>query len=314
MAINTRPTPEKEIRALQKTFDVTPTGRLFISVPGADLDISASTTEKVDIEVFVKSQSENEALALTDRVKLRMRAVDKQTVRVESKSFYQNGFVGWNTEDALQMRLSIRVPRSFNIDIQASGSRIALQDLEGKQSIQLSGGSLTTRNMGGRLEIYGFGSALDVREFDGAKLIVVGAASSLDFQAIKAEHITIRASSCSSTLANFQGQASLAFFSGNAEVKHVSGPLDAQVHGCQATFYLDQVDDTYLEICGGQLGLHLTSDLKAKLLLEGDNLYLDKELAFSGDQEIDRIEGRLNKGKNLLHAHAASGSIRCVPA
>lgn len=314
MARTTHPTPEKEIRALHKTYDVAPTGRLFISVPGADLDIMAASSNKVEIEVFVRSQSENEALALTDRVKLRLRAVDKQTVRVEAKSFYQNGFTGWNADDALQMRLVIRVPRSFNLDIQASSSSVMLKDLDGKHSVQVSGGSLSTSNMGGRMEVFGFGCALNLKDFDGSKLTITGAASTITCESLKAEQITVRASGCESDLSNLQGPSSLAFYSGSALVKKADGPLDAQVHGCNATFHFDQVNDTHLEICGGILGLHLKKDLSAKLLLIGSDLQLDKALAFSGDKENDRIDGRLNKGKNLLHAHAASGSIRCVAA
>lgn len=312
MATITRPAPDKEVRALQKSFDVASAGRLFISVPGADLDLSGGTSEKVEIEVFVRSQSKNEALALTDRVKLRMRAVDKQTIRVESKSFYQNGFIGWNTEDALQMRLAIRLPRSFNVDIQAAGGHIMLNTLNGRMTIQLSGGSLSSKDMKGRMEIYGFGSEVALSGFDGSKLSLTTAASALKAEHIKASQITIRASGSKSELTDLQGQSSLAFHSGSAEVKNVKGPLEAQVQGCDVAFYLNQVENSTFEVCGGELGLHLNEAVEAKLLLEGQALHLDKALAFSGDQEDDRIEGRLNQGKNLLHAHAASGVIRCV--
>lgn len=314
MARNTHPTPEKEIRALHKTYDVAPSGRLFISVPGADLNIMAASSNKVEIEVFVRSQSENEALALTDRVKLRLRAVDKQTVRVEAKSFYQNGFTGWNTEDAIQMRLVIRVPRSFNLDIQATSSHVILKDLDGKHSVQISGGSLTASKMGGRMEVFGFGCTMNLENFDGSKLNITGAASTVHGKSLKADQITVRASGCESDLGNLQGQSSLAFYSGKATVNKADGPLDAQVHGCDASFHLDQVYDTHLEVCGGILGLHLDKSLSAKLLLVGSDVHLDKAFAFAGDTESDRIDGRLNKGKNLLFAHAASGSIRCVPA
>lgn len=314
MARNTHPTPEKEIRALQKTYDVAPSGRLFISVPGADLDIVAASSNKVEIEVFVKSQSKNEALALTDRVKLRLRAVDKQTVRVEAKSFYQNGFAGWNTDDAIQMRLIIRVPRSFNLDIQASSGHVILKGLDGKHSVQLSGGSLVSSDMGGRMEVFGFGCSMNLEKFDGSKLSITGAASTLTGESLKAEQITVRASGCESELDHLQGQSSLAFYSGKATVNKADGPLDVQVHGCEAVFHLDQVNDAHLEICGGTLALHLKKDLSARLLLTGSDIHLDKTLSFSGETESDRIDGRLNKGKNLLHAHAASGSIRCLPA
>ncbi|MEM8486013.1 MAG: hypothetical protein AAF564_10720 [Bacteroidota bacterium] len=193
MARITRPAPDKEVRALQKKFDVAPSGRLFISVPGADLDLIATDSDKVEAEVYVKSQSKNEALALTDRIKLRLRAVDKQTVRIESKSFYQNGFVGWNTDDAIQIRLLIRLPRAFNVDIQASGSATSIKAVEGKVSIQLSGGSLNATELQGRLEVMGYGCTLDIDQFEGSNLELVAASSALTASNVKAKQLSIRA-------------------------------------------------------------------------------------------------------------------------
>ncbi len=314
MARITRPAPDKEVRALQKKFNVAPAGRLFISVPGADLDLVATDAEKVEVEVYVKSQSKNEALALTDRIKLRMRAVDKQTVRIESKSFYQNGFVGWNTEDAIQIRLLIRLPKSFNVDIQATGSNTAITAVDGKVSIQISGGALTANDLQGRLEVYGYGCDLNINHFQGSKLFLVAASSALTATDLKAANLTVRASGSTSNLSQIEGHSSLAFHSGEATVEDIVGTIEAQAQGCDVAFQLNHFDDARFEVCGGALDLKLLPQLKARLLLEGDEVFLDKSFTFTGDQEEDRIEGRLNKGNNMLKAHAASGSIRCMPA
>ena len=313
MARITRPVPDKEIRALQKKFDVAPSGRLFVSVPGADLDLVATDAEKVEAEVYVKSQSKNEALALTDRIKLRMRAVDKQTVRIESKSFYQNGFVGWNTEEALQIRLVIKLPRSFNVDIQATSSQTSIKAVDGKVSIQLSGGSLQVNDLQGRLEVYGYGCNVNIDQFSGSKLFLVAASSELNATNLKANQLTIRASGSSSTLSQIEGNASLAFHSGDATVLDIVGSIETEAQACNVSFHLDQFDDARFSVCGGELDLHLKQQAKARLLLQGNDVFLDKAFSFSGEREDDRIEGQLNKGNNLLQAHAAAGSIRCVP-
>ena len=309
----TRPALKREIRAQQKSYDVASSGRLFISVPGADLELSSHASEKVQVDVIVNSHSENEAHALLDRMKLRIRAIDKQTVRIESRSFYSEGFIGWNSEDTLEMKLVVRLPESFNVDLQTAGSRIDLNNINGRLTLQGSGGTLHANNLKGRLEIYGFGCDIHVNDFDGSKLSLVAAASTIHTSQIKAKTISIRASSCTSTVAHLDGQTSLYLHSGKADVSHVIGPLDVQSQGCASTFYIDTVDDTALSIRGGELGLHITRNLEARLLLEGDNIYFDDSLSFSGDKEIDRIEGQLNEGNNLLHAHAAAASIRCLP-
>lgn len=287
---------------------------MFISVPGADLDLIATESDKVEVEVFVRSQSKNEALALTDRIKLRMRAVDKQTVRVEAKSFYQNGFAGWNTEDAIQLRLLVRLPKSFNVDIQASSSQTSIKGVDGKISVQLSGGSLNATELKGKLEVYGYSCKVELDEFSGSKLFVVAASSELNATNIKAAKLTVRASSSNSTLSQIEGSSSLAFHSGEAKVSNIHGTIDAQAQGCDASFGLRDFDDARFNVCGGELKLRLQKHLKAKLLLEGDEVFLDKAFSFSGDREKDRIDGRLNQGNNLLRAQAAAGSIRCTPA
>ncbi len=313
MARITRPAPDKELRAIQKKFDVAPSGRLFISVPGADLDLVSTDSDKVEIEVFVKSQSKNEALALTDRIKLRMRAVDKQTIRIESKSFYQNGFVGWNADDAIQLRLLIMLPKSFNVDIQAAGSHTTIKSVDGKIGIQLAGGSLQATDLKGTLEISAFGCDLHIDGFKGSKLDVVAASSELEATALNASQLSIRASGSTSQLSKIEGHSTLSFHSGNASVSDIMGTIEAQAEGCDVSFHLSQFDDARFNVCGGALDLHLKPQLKAKLLLEGAELFLDKSFSFSGDREEDRIEGQLNKGNNILHAHAAAGFIRCVP-
>ena len=314
MARITRPAPDKEIRALQKKFNVASSGRLFISVPGADLDLIATESDKVEVEVFVRSQSKNEALALTDRIKLRMRAVDKQTVRVEAKSFYQNGFAGWNTEDAIQLRLLVRLPKAFNVDIQASSSQTSIKSVDGKISVQLSGGSLNASELKGKLEVYGYSCRMEIDAFSGSKLFLTAASSEVKATNVKAGQLTVRASGSTSNLSNIESNASLAFHSGEAKVVDITGTIDAKAQGCNASFSLGEFDDARFYVCGGELDLQLEQQLKAKLLLEGSEVFLDKAFSFSGDREEDRIEGRLNKGNNLLHAHAAAGSIRCVPA
>ena len=310
----TRPALKREMRVQQKTYDVASSGRLFISVPGADLDLSSHAGEKVSVDVYVMSHSENEARALLDRIKLRIRAIDKQTVRIESRSFYSQGFLEWNKEEAMQMRLVVKLPKSFNIDLQAASSKIEMKDLSGRLTLQGSGGTLAAHNLKGRLEVYGFGCDINVSAFDGTKLSLVASASTLTSSDIKANHISVRASSCITTLSDLTGETSLFLHSGKAEVRDVTGPLDVQSQGCASTFYINQVDDTELSVRGGELGLHITRQLEAKLLLEGNNLYLDDSLSFSGEREDHRIEGRLNKGKNLLHAYAAAAEIRCLPA
>ena len=313
MARITRPAPDKEVRALQKKFDVAPSGRLFISVPGADLDLVATDSDKVEAEVYVKSQSKNEALALTDRIKLRLRAVDKQTVRIESKSFYQNGFVGWNTDDAIQIRLLIRLPRAFNVDIQASGSNTTIKSVDGKISVQLSGGSFEGSGLQGKLEVFGYGCTLDIDQFEGTQLDLVAASSDLSASNVKAGQLSIRASGSTSTLSKIDANSSLAFHSGEATVTNIEGTIDAEAQGCDVSFQIEQFDDARFSVCGSELALRLKPQLEAKLLLEADSVFLDKAFTFSGDKEEDRVDGRLNKGNNLIKARAAAGSIRCVP-
>ena len=313
MARITRPAPDKEIRAIQKKFDVARSGRLFIHVPGADLDLVASDSDKVEAEVFVKSQSKNEALALTDRIKLRMRSVDKQTVRIESRSFYQNGFVGWNTEDAIQLRLLIRLPRSFNVDIQATGSQVSIEGVDGNTSVQLAGGILRVGTLRGQLDLQCNGCSVHVDQFSGSRFKLYAASSQLEVANVEARQLTIEAAGCTSTLSSIHGQASLAFYSGEVSVRDIEGSVEAQVLGCEASIHLLKFDDARFHVCGGVVDLLLPHALKARVLLEGYQVSLDEAFNFSGDVEEDRIDGRLNKGTSFLHAHVAAGSVRCLP-
>ena len=312
MTNNSHPSRSREVKALQKKYDVASSGRLFISVPGADLELASHHEEKVLVDVFVDSLSQNEALAIVDRVKLRIRAIDNQTVRIESRSFYSDGFTAWNSGQTMSMRLVIKLPRSFNVDLQTAASNIVISGIEGRMTIQGSGGTLTASQLKGKLEVYGYGCDVNIDNIEGSKVAVVAASGSVDANHIKANQISIRASSCSSTISNLEGQTSLYLHGGTANISKITGPLDVQSQSCEAHVYVDHVDDTNLSIRGGKLGLHVKNDLQAKLLFEGQEIHIDDSLSFQGQHEDGKIEGVLNRGKSLLHARASAAEIRCV--
>ncbi|MBX2822346.1 MAG: hypothetical protein KTR29_21805 [Rhodothermaceae bacterium] len=302
---------QKEVKAIQKKFDVASSGRLFISVPGADLDLSPNNSEKVTVDVFVEAQSKNEALAILERIQLRIRAIDKQTVRIESRSFYSNSFMEWRADQGFNIRLKIGLPTSFNVDLQTAGSHIQIEGIDGRQTIQGSGGSLKARKLRGKVEIYGFGCDIDLEDFEGAKLSLVAASCTLEAHQVKSNNISVRASSCKSSLSKFEGQTSIYLHSGEATIRSMSGSVEVQSQSCLLHFYIDRVDTTNLAVRGGELGLHIKREVEAHLLLEGQQLSIDDSLAFRGEKLEDRIEGSLNKGKNPLHAKASAAPIRC---
>ena len=311
MTNHSHPSSTKEVKALQKKFDVASSGRLFINVPGASLDLTGHDDDKVIIDVYVKSLSQNEALAIVERVKLRMRAIDNQTVRIESRSFYSDGFIGWNSDHSLDMRLVIKLPRSFNVDLQTAASDISINDVKGRMTVQGSGGTLEATNLKGKIEIYGYGCDININEVEGTKISIVAASGTLYMGNVKANQISVRASSCSSSISKLNGNTSLYLHGGSATVDEITGPLDVQSQSCEASVFVTRVEDINLSIRGGQLHLHIKRDAKARLLLEGNAIHLDESLSFQGEKDDYRIDGSLNSGRNLIHARAAAATIHC---
>ena len=312
MTTNSHTAIHQEVLAIQKNFDVASSGRLFINVPGANLDLFPNQSERVTVDVFVEAQSKNEALAILERIQLRIRAIDKQTVRIESRSFYTNSFMEWRADQSFNIRLKIGLPSSFNVDLQTAGGHINIEGIDGRQTIQGSGGSLTAKDLRGKVEIYGFGCDIYLENFQGTKLSLVAASSDLEAKGIKSSNISIRASSCNSTLSNFSGQTSVYLHSGEAILRSMSGDVEVQSQSSLLHYYIDQVDTTNLSVRGGALGLHIKREVEAQLLLEGQQLSLDDSLSFLGEKLANRIEGSLNKGKNPLHVRAAAAPIKCV--
>ena len=222
--------------------------------------------------------------------------------------------MGWNTEDAIQLRLLIKLPRSFNVDIQAAGSNTSIKAVEGNINIQLSGGALQANDLQGTLEVTGFACHLNINSFKGSKLEVIAASSELQATTLHAAQLSIQTSASSCHLSKIEGHSSLAFHSGTASVTEIMGTIEAQAESCELSFHLQEFDDARFTVCGGALDLHLQPQLKARLLLEGNAVFLDNAFSFAGEREASRIEGRINKGNNMLLAQAAAGSIRCLPA
>ena len=304
----------KETRALQKQFDVAESGRLFVAVPSAEIHLHATDLDRAKIEVSVNTGSKQEALNYIDRIKLRVRAVDKQTIRIESKSIYQSQFQGWNAVDTFRARIDISLPRRFNVDIQTAGSDVSLNGLEGRLALQVSGGAVQGEKLKGKLEVFGYGSAIQIDQFEGTKLDLMAAGGSLQADNLKAEHITIRTASTDTQLANIEGPASLAFHNGYTDINNLFGPVTASVQGGNAALALSELDEVTLQILGGELDLKLDTSMEAWLLFEGPDLEMSDSFAFEGDKTEDRIEGSLNGGKQVLRAQVASGTLRCTPS
>jgi hypothetical protein len=200
------------------------------------------------------------------------------------------------------------------VDIQAAGCNLTLDTLKGQLALQVAGGSLKATRLQGKLELFGYGSALDLDEFEGAKLTITASGGSLRARRLKAPRIVVSAAGTETALAELEGTTDLSFYSGSAVIRGVKGPLEAKTFACACTLHLAHVEDTQLEVAGGELALHLARKAAARVLLEGRTLYFDDAFAFAGEREPERIEGHLNDGKNWLRASVASGAIRCVAA
>lgn len=343
------PTPEPRYapeKMIDRTFSVDRGGLLDIRVADADLNIVTTDDREAHVVVWLDARDMRRG---REYFEMQRFSVEKrgQTVEVLTDPPRRVNW-SWERWGEINIWVDVRIPRTFNAEIQTSDGDIVLEALDGRVNLKSSDGDIET----GRLT----GPSISIRTSDGDILTEALSSDDLTISTsdgdirlddIEADEVMIRTSDGDISARNITGEMDISTSDGNLRMGNLRGPtirlrtsdgeIDAETlaarnsdvqtsdgditlgfveGGLRATTASGEVRvglsgdaAAYLRSSDGNVYLELPTDASADIDIRGEDVRLASSFRFQGDLDDENARGRLGSGGPLIEARASDGTV-----
>ena len=216
--------PEDALEVLSRDFEVTPSSRLLVNVPRANIQLRPGSDERIEVRVYMTGCDQDAAYAYLDDLGLRTRHAE-DVVRIKPDHTPQHETNWWRRQRDRTgtMYIDLRLPRKCNADIQASAGTIEATDLGGKLALEINAGRLRAENLQGQLEIFARSSDVTLRNFQGNKAALNLYTSTLSLDGAQASTLAVEAAASSLVLRHLDGATRMTAHGGSTRLHSVRG-------------------------------------------------------------------------------------------
>ncbi|HKL87519.1 MAG TPA: DUF4097 family beta strand repeat-containing protein [Salinibacter sp.] len=275
---------------VNKTFAVKPGGTLDLEATNGSITVTGGDRTDVVVEETIRLEdaSREEATEYLDEHATRYEQTD-DTVRIRGPK--PNGGSWWGSDDDVQYRYRVQVPRQFSTQLQTSGGSLTITDLEGSVQGTTAGGSVTTERITGDVQVRTAGGSLALREIDGQ---VQGrtAGGSIEAEDVSGP-LNVRTAGGSIRVREVDDSVTAKTAGGSVQVERVDGSVDARTSGGDVTVR-GVAQKVRAKTSGGDIELRdLGGPVTAETSggdIEGDNLRGAVDARTSaGDVELENV-------------------------
>lgn len=320
----------------EKTYSVSPGGRLTLVSEFGEIDVQTATQDKVELLItkeskFKLARGVQEALADFEV------AFEHEGSDVHIEGTFKHGREHWRKKlNRLKIRFQVTVPQQYNVDLATSSGSISVADLDGEVRAKTSGGSLrfgnvkgrvTGRTSGGSIKLTSCGNPIDLKTSGGS--IEVGdvagevkaetSGGSLRFGEIQGT-IWGKTSGGNIKLAACRGDAQVETSGGSIILKSVAGAVNAKTSGgsIRAVMTTQPEHDGNLHTSGGGIVVTLIPDIAVDVeaRTSGGRVSTDFPVmsVIQGKAPQNRLKGTINGGGPLLKLRTSGGNIQLQKA
>ena len=212
---------------VSQDFDATLGGNLIVDVAFGTIDVAAGADDKVTIEAHRKIETTDEArekqylaevpIAISQEGK----TVTVRARRIEEKSW------DWTCSTTMDAHYTIRVPKSFNLDLKTGGGMIAASGVAGTTTAATGGGKLKLENLRGPLNAKTSGGSIVLNNCEGGLDIRTsgGGITTKDGKGT----LDARTSGGSISVRNFNGDAIVKTSGGKLAFENVNGRVSGRL-------------------------------------------------------------------------------------
>jgi hypothetical protein len=296
-----------------KTFQVSPGGKLVVDVDFGSIDVTTNTTDAVTVNVWRKvtrGSAEEEQKFLSENPVVFVQDGNTVTVRAHSKDKEKFHWFG-GLKNRNEGKYIIQVPAQFNAQLNTSGGGIAASDVTGEVKADTSGGGLQFARLHGPLNGDTSGGSIHVTDCEGPiKIDTSGGGIEVTDGAGTLNGDT---SGGSITVKNFKGPASVDTSGGGITIENVAGKIKGDTSGgsIHAVLLSPVPGDVSLSTSGGGVTVKVPADAAFNLDAEssGGGVHCDLPVTVQGKREHDQLKGPVNGGGPVLHLETSGGGV-----
>ena len=254
-----------------------PGGTLRVDLDQGSVEIEAHDAPQVRVDARAQGDVDFELRADGDDVEF--------TARVQGGFF---SFFG-----ARRIRVRVRVPRRFSVDIRTNGGSIDVERLAGEVRAQTRGGSIAVEGATGEAVLRTSGGSIRVEDVSG--------------------RLEANTSGGSIEARNVDGRIEARTSGGSIDLRDVAGPVEARTSGGTVRARFTRAPEGSLQTSGGNVEVSFPRnagvDLDART--SGGRVDVDASILLEdGTATRTEVRGRINGGGPSLTLRTSGGSIR----
>lgn len=300
---------DKADTLIQKSFNVSPGGKLTIRADRGSIEVKTAASDKVEIEITREpTGSKGEDLLARHKIDFTHEGKDV-LIKAETTGSKLTSFWGGS---GLKVRYAVTVPSKYNVDLNTAGGSISIQDLEGDARAHTSGGSLKFgeikgpvygRTSGGSISVAGTTHDVDVETSGGG--INVGDTGG---------KVLARTSGGSIKVGNTKGPVTAETSGGGIDVAGAVGPINAHTSGgsIRAAMNTQPTGPCTLGTSGGGIELRVAGDIKMDIDAEtsGGSVQTELPVPVQGEVKRNQLRGKVNGGGPKVTLNTSGGGIK----
>ena len=312
---------------IRKEFKVSEGGELTVNVPGADVEVVSTSSDRAEVLVFLDAQDMDKARSYFEDLEFEVGS-SGNNVYVKARSADKNRW-GWNRHGHAQILVRASVPRVFDADVSTSGGDVSVEQLAGVLNVATSGGdiqlgSIEGREMnvttsggdidagrlaGGVVKLTTSGGDIELGAVSGPEIVVRTSGGDIDAGKLDGDRVDVRTSGGDIALGGVTGRSIVKTSGGDIEVGAMDGELDASTSGGDIEVRMLKSATLSLSTTGGSIAIHGPSNLSANVDLRASEVALEGGIQFEGTKKKDVVDGRVNGGGPRISATSSGGDV-----
>lgn len=294
---------------LKHSFRVSPGGIAHVRTEIGSIEVTTHAGNTVEAQVIRRVPSEDKAEV--------QRVLENFDVDFEQKG--NEVFVtakrlnrGWMFRDSrLKVKVTLAVPRAFNVDLRTSGGNIGVADLTGQVDARTSGGNLKLGRINGPVEAKTSGGNIDLRESRGT-VDIATSGGNITIGDVDGD-LSAHTSGGNIKIESVAGRINAETSGGNISIDDARGAIDAETSGGDVVARLRAQPDgsSRLHTSGGSVTVYLASGIRVNVHAHssGGGVHSDIPVTVEGKMDRGTLNGKINGGGPDLVLSTSGGAV-----
>jgi hypothetical protein len=255
-----------------------PGGRLRIDLSGGEVEIEGHDEDSVRVEASASGPGSN-------AVEFELSG-DPRDLRLRSS---RRGIAGWFGG---RVRVRVRVPEEFSLDVRTSGGSIEVEEVRGRVELRTSGGNVEVSKIEGPVELRTSGGSIEAEVIEGD---------------LRAE-----TSGGSIEVKEIDGRVDVKTSGGSLQIHDVDGAVRARTSGGTISVRFSGAPEGDIETSGGWIEIEYPEGDGFELDAEssGGRVELEERSEMQGTVQTHRVRADVNGGGPRLRVRTSGGDIR----